>query len=292
MRIAFFGRFDPAGAGYNYAQAINAHTPHEAKAYYNDTFYAGPVNDGIVADNADAIRDADVAICQVTDGPRWMTEKEFASLHEAVTIYWIDGGPFRSRRAEMWHLVEDRPRVATNHDVADEYEAAWTPVCVEGCVETTQRVPDGALEFQVAHPCSDPSVKNSEDLKQVVKHLKSKWSLRTFSGLPHAQWIYQMRRVGVVFDHMQGYFGVSSTEATAIGVPVMNGLNARGWEVMRDWGVTDMPPWHIVSTQAQLSMQLNAGFTRWTDDERRGWYEREFSNRIKAERFVAWLEAL
>jgi hypothetical protein len=105
-------------------------------------------------------------------------------------------------------------------------------------------------------------LKNTEGLVSVVAALQARRTgpqvaLRIIERLPHKQCLIEKNRCHVVFDHMQGYYGVSSLESLSHGKPVIAGLDEWNIRCIKEFtGAYDLP-WVIARDENELREQLS-----------------------------------
>jgi len=101
-------------------------------------------------------------------------------------------------------------------------------------------------------------LKDTQILRDAVKELNDpRLELQIIKGLPNRECLKKKRKAHIVFDHMQGYFGVSSLESLAQGKVVMAGLNRSILYHMYEWldfkfNMKNRPPWVIAQNKSDL----------------------------------------
>jgi glycosyltransferase involved in cell wall biosynthesis len=73
---------------------------------------------------------------------------------------------------------------------------------------------------------------------------------------PHRECLRIKQDSDILFDHMQGYFGVSSLEGLSQGKPVIAGLDAWNLEHIRTFSGCSQVPWVIARDQQELGKRL------------------------------------
>ncbi|MFZ5812744.1 MAG: glycosyltransferase, partial [Thermodesulfobacteriota bacterium] len=68
----------------------------------------------------------------------------------------------------------------------------------------------------------------------------------------HADCLARKQACDIVFDHMQGYYGMSSLEALSQGLPVIAGLDDWNMTAIRDFFRCDALPWVLARTLEEL----------------------------------------
>jgi hypothetical protein len=112
---------------------------------------------------------------------------------------------------------------------------------------------------RVAHSPTRRELKNTGEFLSVMRDLSG-------HGLPVAAELIEMasqaecldrkRHSHVCFDHMQGYFGMSSLEALSQGVPVIAGLSPWCRRHMEDFTETADLPWITAQNQEDLGQRI------------------------------------
>jgi len=143
-------------------------------------------------------------------------------------------------------------------------EARWQPNLVHQDAELlrpAERNWDGPLK--VAHSPTRKDLKNTDELLAVVQAAQEQGlevDLDLIDNVPHKECLARKRAAHVLFDHMQGYYGVSSLEGLSQGLAVIAGLDA--WNrahVAQFAGVDDSPealPWVLAKTPEELAARL------------------------------------
>jgi hypothetical protein len=60
----------------------------------------------------------------------------------------------------------------------------------------------------------------------------------------------------IIFDHMQGYYGVSSLESLSQGKPVIAGLDDWNMQWIKEFTGSDVLPWVVARNPDELEGQL------------------------------------
>jgi hypothetical protein len=111
----------------------------------------------------------------------------------------------------------------------------------------------------VAHAPTRKELKNTADLLAVVAELRAAGldlELELIDDAPHAECLRRKARCHMVFDHMQGYYGMSSLESLAQGVPVVAGLDDWCAGHMREFADCGELPWIVARDRAALAAAL------------------------------------
>lgn len=109
----------------------------------------------------------------------------------------------------------------------------------------------------ISHSPTQKELKNTAQLLQAVNELKMNSSvpieLRLIENIPHKECLRLKRESHILFDHLQGYFGVSSLEGLSHGLCVIAGLDEWNIQCVREFTGVDRVPWVVVRNEAQLT---------------------------------------
>lgn len=296
MKIVHVGPIDAAGVGWNLSEAVNEFTPHESWAIFTHPFVGAH---GKSLERAESLlRTADVVVHHVG----YEQELVHALVGECCTkdrtIAFFNGSTWlRQHLDEYRKRYEGWVRAATNTDIASDLDCEFVPAPTLRALdrgELMHKMPPIDERLVVMQTYTDPSVKNTTEVSKAAGKFPNKWVLRLKNGMKHHKCLEARNEAHVLFDHMQGYYGVCSVEAAAAGMPCINGLDDLCLGYLAQWGV-DHPPWlHACDVDeliGLLGMVANDPWPLFTNArEMRVWYEKNFNNRIKAHRFTQWLE--
>lgn len=255
MRILMLAVNDPAGAAINLCAALNTHTEHCARLATLETRYTHAFTPDIhlpdaqqadLDELADAFRTADVLHFHMTadECTRFGPFLPLDYLPGKMLVHHHHGHPdFRgnpekyqekyrklARRnllvstPDLLHLLPGacwQPNVVPVHDPA-YLPAGWRAAHDEGAR------PAGPL--RIGHSPTRKDLKNTDEFLAVTARLAADASLPAsqmvlMDDIPHRDCLRLKRGCDIFFDHMQGYFGMSSLEALSQGVPTVAGLD-------------------------------------------------------------------
>jgi glycosyltransferase involved in cell wall biosynthesis len=77
-----------------------------------------------------------------------------------------------------------------------------------------------------------------------------------FERIPHIECLKFKRKCHIIFDHMRGWFGISSLESLSQGKPVIAGLDDWNIKWIREFTGADRLPWLVTRDEAQLKTNL------------------------------------
>lgn len=103
----------------------------------------------------------------------------------------------------------------------------------------------------ISHSPTKKDLKNTDEFLQTVDRVRRESDvpveLRLIEKTPHRECLRLKRESHVLFDHMHGYFGVSSLEGLSQGVCVIAGLDDWNRRHLEDFaGTSDLPWVHAV----------------------------------------------
>lgn len=120
--------------------------------------------------------------------------------------------------------------------------------------------------LKVSHSPTRKDLKNTDDLLAVVEDLNTlgrEVELDLIDDVPNAECLSRKRMSHVCFDHMQGYYGVSSLEGLSQGIAVIAGLDDWNREHIVEFAGTDDLPWVVAHDRQSLRDRLV-----WLDQDR------------------------
>ena len=314
MRILMLSQNDPAGMGIQLSRAVSKHTPHSCRLVttaanrYNHAFetdlHIPELEDRGLEELEELLKTSDVFHFHILAdehlqlGP--FTPKDF--LKGKKIIHHHHGHPdFRGNpdkyRAKYQELNRRNLLVSTPDLLRLLPEAAWQPNIVpidEPLYCPLPLASDAAMSASlcIGHSPTRKELKNTTDLMEVYESLRQtlphkKLELDIIDDRPHVECLERKQRCQVVFDHMQGYYGVSSLESLSQGKPTIAGLDP--WNLSRIkefFGCHDVP-W----ITARNKEDLQGALRRLVEDdewrEETGTRSRAFMERFWSDRRVA-----
>jgi hypothetical protein len=139
-------------------------------------------------------------------------------------------------------------------------EAAWQPNLVPvDDPEYRPRPHGGNGRVRVCHTPTRKDLKNTSEFLSVMENLKERHThleCVVVENTPHRECLRIKQDADILFDHMQGYFGVSSLEGLSQGKPVIAGLDAWNLEQIRTFSGCSRVPWVIASDQKELEESI------------------------------------
>lgn len=327
MNVLHVTSTDPAGSVHNFVQALNAHGPdvraraittmrNEVYDFQGDTTYVFDCGDEIEA----LLRAADVVhlhkvrqdfeISVPLAKNRLVRRFRVADhLNTKRVIYHLHGHPYeRANVAEnaAGYLAAGASVVlAATPDLADMYRphlgdrVRYFPNLVP--VNDVRYLPratnapvlmaDGSRKFLLGQSPTDSVLKNVHMVHDLVERLGKTWPVVyiKISQMSHDLALRHKRNCALVFDHMQGYYGLSSLEALSMGKPTLAGLSDATVAAICDFfGVKACElPWQVTRTERGLEYAITDLLGNEQFRKELGVQSREFMERIWSDANVA-----
>ncbi|EFL52766.1 hypothetical protein DesfrDRAFT_0396 [Solidesulfovibrio fructosivorans JJ]] len=267
---------DPAGTASLFRSAINRLTDHTCRLVttqlrYNNLYPKDlhvPWLDAAGRDElADALETADVfhfhmladehmPLGDITAAP-FLAGKKIVHHHHGHHAFRSDPAFFQKKYRELGRknllvstpdLLPKLPGARWQPNLVPERDPAYMP---------HPRRPDGTV--RLGHSPTRRGLKNTDTLLAVCQRLKAElpeitWDI--IENASHADCLARKQACDIVFDHMQGYFGISSLEALSQGTPVIAGLDDWNIATIRDFFHCDAPPWVLAHDATELENAL------------------------------------
>jgi len=278
MIILMFAINDPAGTAIQFCNAINRHSQHSARLVTLETRYThcwekdlhvpdlGP--DGI-EEIAILMREADIFHFHMTCdehqpfGPHLPADfmKGKAVVHHHHGHHDFRSNP-QSFRDKYKRLGRTNLLVSTPDLMKKLPEARWQPNLVP--INSNLLLPkwgrfDDECKLKVCHSPTRKDLKNTDEFMAAVKKLEKegvRLDVDMIDDVPNDECLARKRRCHVLFDHMQGYYGVSSLEGLSQAVAVIAGLDDWNREQVAQFAGTDDLPWITAYDQTNLEETL------------------------------------
>ncbi len=254
MRIAMITVNDPAGVSIQMAKAINKLTEHTCRlitteyrynfAYEKDLHVPSLDSSGL-EELAEVLEQSDIfhfhllADEKLQLGP--YVVKDF--LKNQVLVHHHHGHPdFRGNPEKYQKKYQELGRrnllVSTPDLLRFLPGSRWQPnfVPTDEALFSPPEKPHTpvANQLRIAHSPTRKELKNTDELCAIVDRLNVQdsglaYQLDMIEHTPYEECLRRKQASDVLFDHMQGYFGVSSLEALSQGKPTIAGLD--------DWNI-------------------------------------------------------
>ena len=228
---------DPAGTAIAFANALNRQTDHTCRVITLESRYTHswekdlhiPDLDAIgLEEVGDLLRTADVFHFHMTAdehldfGP--FTPADY--MRGKLVVHHHHGHPdFRGNplkyQEKYARLGRNKLLVSTPDLLRLLPQAVWQPNLVphnDPLLLPMGGKPDAPV--RIAHSPTRKDLKNTDDLLRVLRKLeehKVALELDLIDDVPHRECLRRKRRCHILFDHLQGYYGVSSLEGLSQG---------------------------------------------------------------------------
>ncbi len=281
MRIAMITVNDPAGVGIQMTNAINRLTEHTCRLItteyrYNFAFQKDlhvPALDGQgLEELASVLETSDIyhfhllADENLQLGP--YVVKDF--LKKQILVHHHHGHPdFRGYpekyQKKYRELGRDNLLVSTPDLLHLLPGARWQPNFVPTddplFMPPEDPLPAEAGVLRIGHSPTRKELKNTDELRAIVARLNTEepgryYQLDQIENTPYVDCLRRKQHCDVLFDHMQGYFGMSSLEGLSQGRPTIAGVD--DWNIghIRDYFGCDSVPWVLARNSDELAATL------------------------------------
>lgn len=269
MRILMLAINDPAGTAIAFANALNRHTEHTCRVVTLETRYTHSWEKDLHVPDLDATGLAEVEyLLETSDifhfhmtadetlrfGPflpaDYMRGKLIVHHHHGHPDFRGNPGKYSEKYAQ---LGRTKLLVSTPDLLRLLPEATWQPNLVpnnDPLLLPMGGKPDDPL--RIAHSPTRKDLKNTDDLLRALNGLKTQGVhpiLDMIDDVPHSECLRRKRRCHILFDHMQGYYGVSSLEGLSQGLAVVAGLDDWCAGHVRDFSGVEELPWVTASPE-------------------------------------------
>lgn len=277
MNIVMLSSNDPAGTGILFTKAINAYTEHCCRLITTETRYnfdfdkdlhVPDLSPGEIDTIPDLLRQADVIHFHMVNDEelRLGPFRTGDFTHGKAVVHHHHGHPhFRANPElyrEKYQRLGRKSIVSTPDLLRLLPEASWVPnlVPLEHPLYRPAAPPeDGTVRIGQAPTRTD--LKNTSEFVEVTDRLKQQITspaieIDLIELCLHSQCLARKNRCHIIFDHMQGYFGVSSLESLSQGKPVIAGLDGWNFSRIAEFAGHDRLPWLIARNPAELEALL------------------------------------
>ena len=327
MNILHLTTTDPAGAVYNFVNALNVHTPHTARLitthripefnFQTDVHWIFDAGDEIEAllEQADVIHmhkeklNFKIELNMPKAGIKriFSVQELLKKYPNKKVLYHIHGHPYErgyvKENAEEYASMRARVLTSTP-DLEEMYrpyykDVTYFPNCVP--VFDVHYMPrptdkpvigtDGKECWIVSQTPTNNLLKDVALIEDAVKEASKigiPVAYNKIMGVSQEMALRQKRISHIVFDHVQGYYGLSSLEGLSMGKPVIAGLSEYSLDAIHKFFKLDSPhPWVVARTQQEITQKI-VELCRDIDKRRAiGSYGRKFMEEVWNDRIIA-----
>lgn len=272
---------DPAGTGILFSQAITRYTKHGCRlatleSRYNHAWEMDlhvPLCGKQELDEMESLlRESDVFHFHMTAdehlrlGPFLVADyiRGKAVVHHHHGHPDFRGNPLKYQ--EKYRRLGRRNLLVSTPDLLKLLPAArWQPNLVP--VHEEKYTPEyrDALDWEgplrLTHSPTRRVLKNTDDLLEAVDELRRAGEaveLDLIDNVPHRDCLKRKKASHACFDHMQGYFGMSSLESLSLGLATIARVDDWCREHAASMAGTDDLPWVVAQNREELKERLEA----------------------------------
>ncbi|GAB7024611.1 glycosyltransferase [Salidesulfovibrio brasiliensis] len=318
MNILMLAINDPAGTAIQFCRAVSRHFDHSCRLVTLETRYTHSwekdlhvpdLDDEGVQELGELLETSDILHFHMTADEHTAFGPYLPADHlagKAVVHHHHGHHDFRSNpesfRRKYAELGRENLLVSTPDLLKLLPEARWQPNLVPQDEPLfrpdPERRTDGTL--RVAHSPTRKDLKNTDEFLAVAERLRLcglGLEVDLIDDVPNAECLRRKRRCHVLFDHMQGYYGVSSLEGLSQGLAVVAGLDDWNRRTIAGFAGTDELPWLVARTGEELEARLaelasDRAFCEAAGRAGRRFMESVWSDRRCAARLVRFWENL
>jgi hypothetical protein len=319
MNILMFAINDPAGTAIQFCKAINLHTRHSARLITLETRYTHSWEKDLhVPDlGVDGMEEISIIMREADIFHFHMTCDENQRFGPHLPADFIKGKgivhhhhghhDFRSNpqffQEKYKKLGRENLLVSTPDLMKKLPKAKWQPNLVP--INEPLFMPmwgrfDDTCQLKVCHSPTRKDLKNTTEFLAAVKTLNKRKILLNvdmIDDVPNDECLARKRRCHVLFDHMQGYYGVSSLEGLSQGLAVIAGLDDWNQAQVAKFVGTNNLPWVSAFDQASLEAVLrelnnNRAFCQLKGLKGREFIEKYWSDKRVVNHLIEFYEKL
>jgi hypothetical protein len=276
MRILMIAINDPAGTAIEFTKAINKYTHHTCRLITKEIRYNFMFEKDIHLPWLDENGWEEVeSLLKKSDVFHFhMTADEYTELGPFLPKDYIKGkqivhhhhghpdfrGTPQKYREKYKKLGRSNLLVSTPDLLKLLPEANWQPNLVpidEPLYSPIKNKPENPV--LICHSPTRKDLKNTDEFIQIINEIGSfsetPVKMHIIENTPHKECLKSKRQCHLLFDHLQGYFGVSSLEGLSQGLSVVAGLDEWNIRHIKICTKTTRLPWVIANT-CNLKEQL------------------------------------
>ncbi len=277
MNILMITDNDPAGMGIAFTNAINRYTDHTcrlistAERYglnFETDIHLPDIENDAYGEVEQLLKDTDIIHFHMLRnenshlGPLVIRDfikgKRILHHHHGHPDYLINVAAYNEKYRRL-----NRKVIVSTPDLLQVAEnAVWVPNLVPindvhymPCYE--ESLPEAPLKI-----CQAPTRKYDKHtavFTQVMGEIGSAFpnvEQVVYEKIPHIECLKLKRKCHIIFDHMRGWFGISSLESLSHGKPVIAGLDDWNVKCIMDFTGAENLPWVIAQSRKELKNQL------------------------------------
>lgn len=276
MKILMIAINDPAGTAIEFTKAINRYTDHSCRLITKEIRY-------------NFMFEKDLHLPWLDSEGRWEVEEllrtsDVFHFHMTANEY-IDLGPFKpvdyiqgkaivhhhhghpdfrgnpEKYREKYGCLGRRNILVSTPDLLKLMpEATWQPNLVPiGDPLYQPAATDAKGPIRVCQAPTRKDLKNTDDFAAVVqrqRHKHSEIEPVLIEKTKHDDCLRLKQSCHIHFDHMQGYFGVSSLESLSQGKPVIAGIDGWNERWIKTFTGADNLPWIVAKNAYELEKRI------------------------------------
>lgn len=298
MKILMIAINDPAGTAILFTKAINRYTEHTCRLITKETRYNHLfekdlhlpwLEDTGWSEVEHLLKKSDIFHFHMTAdenielGPFKIVD----FIHGKQIVHHHHGHPdFRGnphKYKEKYKALKRQNLIVSTPDLLKLLpEAKWVPnlVPLNELLYTPHDVPVNG-KVLIGQSPTRLDLKNTSDISDVVNKLRQhmpekRVELDIITDTQHKECLARKRNCHIIFDHMQGYYGIASLESLSQGKPVIAGLDDWNMRKIQEFTGINRLPWIIARNEEQLRNQLLALIENVDSRTEHGRYSREF----------------
>jgi len=279
MNILMISANDPAGMAIAFSNAINRYSEHTCRLITSEERYGFAYESDIHLPDIPAegfaevellLRDADIIHFHMLSdedtrlGPflvrDYIKGKKIVHHHHGHPHFRANPGFYRDKYSQLQRKV-----VVSTPDLLQLLpEATWVPnlVPINDPLLMPHHQPDSET-LMIGQSPTRKDLKNTSELIEVVAALQASNRLETaivlniIELMEYKTCLAEKNKCHIIFDHMQGYYGVSSLECLSQGKPVIAGLDAWNIRCIKEFTGANELPWQVATNKEELRATLH-----------------------------------
>jgi glycosyltransferase involved in cell wall biosynthesis len=275
MQIVMITDNDPAGMAIAFTKAINACTDHRCRLIsseerygfdYETDIHIPDIKNNDFSEVEEVLSSSDIIHFHMLRdensflGPLLIKDyaagKKILHHHHGHPVFRSDPEHFR----EKYHKLRRRAIVSTPDLLKLLPESVWVPNMVPlNDQGHTPLEPSADDSVRICQAPTRKDLKNTDEFICVTQRLKEKYphiESLVIERIVHRECLEIKRSCHIHFDHMQGYFGVSSLESLSQGKPVIAGIDDWCMAHIKAFTGSDKLPWVIARDEDALQSRM------------------------------------